>query len=34
VGSGRTSLKGASQRTNTKMRDLAATIVAGADAIK
>ena len=27
-------LKGASQRTNTRMRDLAQTIVAGADAIK
>ena len=27
-------LKGASQRTNTKMRDVAVTIVAGADAIK
>ena len=27
-------LKGTSQRTNTKMRDLALTIVAGADAIK
>ena len=27
-------LKDASQRSNTKMRDLAATIVAGADAIK
>ena len=27
-------LRGASQRTNTKMRDLALTIVAGADAIK
>ena len=27
-------LKGASQRSNTRMRDLAETIVAGADAIK
>ena len=29
-----TVLKGASQRSNTKMRDVAATIVAGADASK
>ena len=29
-----TVLKGASQRSNTKMRDVAATIVAGADAIR